>query len=104
MINNEDKSREGLEATVKDAYIVYAGNKGLSADERQQRYTALLQRAEQLQLQYGKERFGYKRFEYVKAIAAVIKDGSIVEALKGEGYVVEKQGIMRAQGLERPKP
>ena len=96
MINNEDKSREGLEATVKDAYIVYAENKGINADERQQRYTALLQRAGELQLQYGKERFGYRKFEYVKAIAATIKEKEIIDLLVKDGYVVREQGRMSA--------
>ncbi len=93
-----------LEKTVNDAYIVYAENSWLNAEEMQQRYTALIQKADELQQQYGSEKFAYRKFEYVKAIAAVIKEGSIVEALKGEGYVVEKQGIMRAQGVEQQKP
>ncbi len=104
MTDEQGEKAEGLEKTVKDAYIVYAENKGLNADEQQQRYTALLQLAEELQQQYGSEKFGYRKFEYVKAIAAVIKESSIVEALKGEGYIVEKQGIMRAQGVEQQKP
>lgn len=97
MTTGENKSAEGLEATVKDAYIVYVENKGLNVAERQQRYTTLLQRAEELQQQYGKEMFGYRRFEYVKAIAAVIKEKEIIDALIKEGYVVKEQGIMRAQ-------
>ena len=86
-----------LEDTVKDAYIVYAENKGLSADEQQQRYTALLQKADELQQQYGGEKFGYRKFEYVKAVAAVIKEKEIIDALMKEGYVVKEQGRMRAQ-------
>ncbi|MBI2143275.1 hypothetical protein HYU20_02955 [Candidatus Woesearchaeota archaeon] len=97
MMNDEDKSREGLEATVKDAYIIYAETKGLDADERQQKYAALLQRAEELQQQYGSEKFGYMKFEYVKdAIAATIKEKEIVDLLVRDGYVVKEQGRMRA--------
>lgn len=96
MTNEQGGKAEGLERTVKDAYIIYAENKGLDADERQQRYTALLQKAEQLQLQYGKERFGYRKFEYVKAIAAVIKEKEIIELLVKDGYVVKEQGRMSA--------
>ncbi len=103
MMGNKDKSAEGLEATVKDAYIIYAENKGLDADERQQRYTALIQKAEELQQQYGGEKFAYRTFEYAKAIAAVIKEKEIIEALVKEGYVVENQGRMRAQGVEQQK-
>ena len=86
-----------LEDTVKDAYIVYPENKGLSADEQQQRYSALLQKADELQQQYGSEKFGYRKFEYVKAIAAVIKEREIIDALVKDGYVVKAQGKMRAQ-------
>lgn len=96
MMNDENKSAEGLEATVKDAYIVYAEAIGLNADERQQKYTALLQRADELQQQYGLEKFGYRKFEYTKAIAAVIKEKEIIEALVKEGYVVKEQGKMGA--------
>lgn len=93
-----------LENTVKDAYIVHAENKGLNADETQQRYTALIQKADELQQQYGTEKFAYRKFEYVKAIAATIKEKEAIDALLKEGYVVEKQGIMRAQGVEQQKP
>ena len=86
-----------LEDTVKDAYIVYAENEGLSADEQQQRYTVLIQKADELQQQYGGEKFAYRKFEYVKAIAAVIKEKEIIDALMKEGYVVKEQGRMRAQ-------
>ena len=86
-----------LEDTVKDAYIVYSENKGLSADEQQQRYSALLQKADELQQQYGSEKFGYRKFEYGKAIAAVIKEREIIDALVKDGYVVKAQGKMRAQ-------
>lgn len=96
MMSNEDKSREGLEATVKDAYIVYAEAKGLNADERQQKYAALLQRADELQQQYGLEKFGYRKFEYVRAIAAVIKEKEIIDLLVKDGYVVKEQGKMSA--------
>ena len=85
-----------LENTVKDAYIVYSENKGLSADEQQQRYSALLQKADELQQQYGSEKFGYRKFEYVKAIAAVIKEREIIDALVKDGYVVKVQGRMSA--------
>ena len=104
MTNEQGGKAEGLERTVKDAYIIYAENKGLDADEQQQRYTALLQRAEELQQQYGKERFGYRKFEYVKEIAATIKEKEIINLLVKEGYVVKEQGIMRAQGIEQQKP
>lgn len=97
MMSDEDKSMEGLEATVKDAYIVYAESKGLNADERQQKYAALLQRAEELQRQYGLEKFGYRKFEYVKAIAATIKEKEIVDLLVKDGYVVKEQGRMSIQ-------
>ena len=85
-----------LEDTVKAAYIVYPENKGLSADEQQQRYSALLQKADELQQQYGSEKFGYRKFEYVKAIAAVIKEREIIDALVKDGYVVKAQGRMSA--------
>ena len=84
-----------LENTVKDAYIVYSENNGLSADDQQQRYSALLQKADELRQQYGSEKFGYRKFEYVKAIAATIKDQEIVDLLVKEGYVVKEQGKMR---------
>lgn len=96
MTTGENKSAEGLEATVKDAYIIYAEAKGLNADERQQKYAALLQKADELQQQYGKEMFGYRKFEYVKAIAAVIKEKEIIEVLVKDGYVVKEQGKMTA--------
>ena len=86
-----------LENTVKDAYIVYSENKGLPADEQQQRYAALLQKADELQQQYGSEKCAYRKFEDVKAIAAVIKENEIIDALMKEGYVVKEQGRMRAQ-------
>lgn len=94
---------DNLENTVKDAYIVYAEARGLNADERQQRYTSLIQKAEELLQQYGSEKFGYRKFEYIKAIAAVIKEKEIIEALVKDGYVVREQGIMRAQGIEQQK-
>ncbi len=85
-----------MERRIKDAYIVYAENKGLNADERQQKYAALVQRVEELQQQYGPEKFGYRKFEYVKAIAATIKEKEIVDLLVKDGYVVKKQGRMSA--------
>lgn len=96
MTTGENKSAEGLEATVKDAYLIYAEAKGLNADERQQKYAALLQKADELQQQYGPEKFGYRTFEYVKAIAAVIKEKEIIEVLVKDGYVVKEQGKMTA--------
>ncbi|MBI2176610.1 hypothetical protein HYU40_04690 [Candidatus Woesearchaeota archaeon] len=93
-----------LENTVKDAYIVYAETKGLDAAERQQRYDNLLQKADELLQQYGSGKFGFRKFEYVKAIAAVIKEKEIIDMLVKDGYVVKEQGIMRAQGIEQPKP
>lgn len=104
-----------LERTVEDNYIIYVqrdkANKTIpqaeaDADaERLQRFQTLIERTEQLRQQYGEGTFiCYRRFEYLKAIAAVIKDNSIIETLKSEGYVVEKQGIMRAQGVEQQKP
>ncbi len=81
-----------LENVVKDAYIVYSESGGLTADEQQQRYTALLQKADELQQKYGSETFTYRRFEFVKSLAAVIKDKEIIDALVKEGYSVKEQG------------
>ena len=53
--------------------------------------------AEELQQQYGSEKFGYRKFEYVKAIAATIKEKEIVDLLVKDGYVVREQGRMRTQ-------
>lgn len=93
-----------LENTVKDAYIIRAGSKELTAAERQQCYTALLQRAEELQQQYGAEKFTVTRkFELVPAVAAVIKDEGLVELLKNEGYAVERQGRMDSK-MRQDKP
>ncbi len=91
MTDEQSGKAEGLERTVKDAYIIYVESKGLNADELQQRHTVLLQKAEELQQQYGKERFSYRKFEYVKAIAAAIKEKEIVDLLVKEGYVVKEQ-------------
>lgn len=89
---------DALENTVKDAYIIYAESKGLNASEKQQRYAALVRRAEELQQQHGSERFSVTRtFEYVPAVAALIKDEGLVELLKKEGYAVERQGRMHGQ-------
>ena len=85
-------AKNNLENTVKDAYMIYAESSGLSADEQQQRYRVLLQKAEALQQQYGSEKITYRKFEYAKAIAAVIKQPEIVEALIKEGYAVKPQG------------
>ena len=90
-------AKNNLENTVKDAYIIYAESRGLSADEQQQRYRVLLQKAEALQQQYGSEKITYRKFEYTKAIAAVIKEKEIIEALVKDGYVVKEQGRMRTQ-------
>ena len=86
------KEMERLENVVKDAYIVYPEDGGLSADEQQQHYTALIQKADELQRQYGSEMFSYRSFEFIKYIAAVIKDKEIIEALVKEGYTVKEQG------------
>ena len=102
--------RPELERTVEDNYIIYVQRdatkpKSEANVERLQRFQTLIERTEQLRQQYGEGTFiCYRRFEYLKAIAAVIKDNSIVEVLKSEGYAVEKQGIMRVQGIERPMP
>lgn len=104
------ENEAGLEHAVQHNYIIYVQHDKTkpeteAAFERQQRFQALVERAEQLQQEYGTEKFfAYRRFEYVKAIAAVIKENSIIETLKGEGYVVEKQGIIRAQGVKQQKP
>ena len=96
-------AKNNLENTVKDAYIVYFEQKGsggggaVSAAEAQQRFETLVQKAEQLQQQYGSEKFTYRLFEYTKAIAAVIKQPEIIEALVKDGYVVKEQGRMRTQ-------
>ncbi|MBI2550304.1 hypothetical protein HYV83_03945 [Candidatus Woesearchaeota archaeon] len=99
-------TRPELERMVQDNYIIYVQRDAAKAKpeadaERLQMFKTLIERTEQLQQQYGEGTFiCYRRFEYLKAIAAVIKDNSIVDALKSEGYVVEKQGIMRAQQQE----
>ncbi|MBI3037170.1 hypothetical protein HYY73_05490 [Candidatus Woesearchaeota archaeon] len=99
-----DKS--SLSGKIQDNYIIYVQRDATKpkpeADaERLQRFKTLIERTEQLQQQYGEGTFiCYRRFEYLKAIAAVIKDNGIVDVLKSEGYAVEKQGIMRAQLAE----
>ena len=91
-------AKNNLENTVKDAYLVYFEPKGsggggaVSAAEAQQRFETLVKMAEALQQQYGSEKFTYRKFEYTKAIAAVIKQPEIVEALIKEGYAVKPQG------------
>ncbi len=91
-------AKNDLERTVKDSYLVYferkssGSNDAVSAAEAQQRFEQLVQRAEQLLQQYGTEKFAYRKFEYVKAIAAVIKEKEIIEALVKEGYSVKEQG------------
>ena len=90
----EGEAEKKLENVVKDAYIVYFETKGTAASEAeaQGRFEQLVQKAEQLQQQYGSEKFTYRRFEYVKSIAAVIKDSEIIETLVKEGYSVKAQG------------
>ena len=94
-------AQKSLENTVKDSYLVYYDRKssdaGISAAEEQQRFEALMQTAEKLQQQYGTEKFGYRKFEYVKAIAAVIKEKEIIDLLMKEGYAVKPQGRMSTQ-------
>jgi hypothetical protein len=86
-----------LENTVNDSYIISVkpndGNATTeSAGQQQQRYGLLQKLTEQLQQQYGSEKFGITRkFEVVPAMAAIIRDETILEALVKEGYVVEKQ-------------
>lgn len=95
-------AKNDLERTVKDSYLVYferkssGGSDAVSAAEAQQRFEQLVQRAEQLLQQYGTEKFSYRKFEYVKAIAATIKQPEIIETLIKDGYVVKEQGKFTA--------
>ncbi|MBI2145560.1 hypothetical protein HYU18_04540 [Candidatus Woesearchaeota archaeon] len=92
-------TEDGIENTVKDHYIVHAQKKEEEGINASQAYQSLVQRVEQLQQEYGLEKFTvHRRFEYVKAVAVVIRDQSLVELLEKEGYPVEKQKPM---GLER---
>ncbi len=88
----------GLEKSVQDSYLVYLPKQPqASAEEASKQYSKLIQKAEGLQEQYGAEKFHcYRKFEFVRGIAAVIKDDSLVELLKKEGYAVEKQAQIRA--------
>jgi len=84
----------GLEETLKDSYTIYFE---AAAEEKQQKQDALVQRIEQLQQQYGTEKIlVYRRFEFIPAVAAVIKEKNLVELLQKEGYIVERQGEMKA--------
>ena len=99
-----DNKPDGLESVVKDAYIVYFEEKDTSpvaAEEKHQRFEALVQRIEQLQQQYGIADFSYRKFEFTPAVAAVIKGEKkqeIIGILQQEGYVVKEQGRMSTQG------
>ena len=99
-MTEQPDAQKSLENTVNDSYLVYYDRKstdaGISAAEEQQRFETLVQIAEKLQQQYGIEKFGYRKFEYVKAIAAVIKEKEIIDLLMKEGYVVKEQGKFTA--------
>jgi hypothetical protein len=86
-----------LERTVEDNYIVYFERDEVE-DENIRKYTALLMSAEELSQQHGPDIFSYKRFEFTKSIAAMIKDRSIVAQLEDNGYVVEQQSKFIVEG------
>lgn len=90
-------SDDDLERTVQDKYIVYvARNAERTAEQANLQYAALLQRAEELQQQHGAEKFlCYRKFEFVRGIAAVIRGDDLVELLQKEGYTVERQPEVR---------
>ncbi|MEK6854294.1 MAG: hypothetical protein AABX60_03085 [Nanoarchaeota archaeon] len=105
-----DSKPDGLENVVKDAYIVYVRRESIAADaekaeaklQLQQRFEALLVMAEQFRQQYGAEKFSYQKFEFVPAIAAVIKEQGIIGLLQSEGYAVKEQGRMYGEPPQQP--
>ena len=99
-MTEQSDAQNSLENTVNDSYLVYYDRKSndarISAAEEQQRFETLVQTAEKLQKQYSTEKFGYRKFEYVKAISAVIKEKEIIDLLMKEGYAVKPQGKFTA--------
>ncbi len=108
MTGNEPGELEHKVAEVADSYIISVRRKeesagvAVSAEESQQKlYETLQQRIQQLQQEYGAEKLSVVRaFELIPAIAAVIKENAVIEALRQEGYLVEQQGIMRTQNFQ----
>ena len=87
-----------LDDMVEDNFVVSVQKKDYTSQEMRQRHQALITRAEQLQQEYGPEKFRITRtYQIVDAIAAVIKDKGLVEILANEGYIVEKQARIEKQ-------
>ncbi len=89
---------ERLEKSLEDSYIISVP-KTADYSKKPAIYAAMVQTAEQLQQQHGPERFSVtRRYRFIAAIAATIKDNGLVELLKSEGYSVERQA--RIQKLQ----
>ena len=107
MIGNEPGE---LDHKVADSYIISVRRKEESATtvasaEERRLYETLQQRILQLQKEYGAEKLSVVRaFELIPAVAAVLKENAVIEALRQEGYLVEQQGIMRAQNYDVKEP
>ena len=112
MIGNEPGK---LEHKVADSYIISVRREEESASavvsaEERQLYETLQQRILQLQKEYGAEKLSVVRaFELIPAeliplVAAVIRENAVIEALRQDGYLVEQQGIMRAQNYDVKEP
>ncbi|HIG98410.1 TPA: hypothetical protein HA231_03230 [Candidatus Woesearchaeota archaeon] len=88
---------DDLEKSLEDSYIISVPKTAVNtAQETQHRYVAMLQMTEQLQQQHGRERFSVTwKYQFIAAIAATIKDNGLVEMLKSEGYIVERQARIR---------
>lgn len=102
---------EQLEHKVADSYIISVRRKeetavaAVASAEERQLYETLQQRILQLQQEYGAEKLSVVRaFELIPAVAAVIKENAVIEALRQEGYLVEQQGVMRTQNYEAKEP
>lgn len=110
MTGNEPGELEQRVATMAESYIISVRIKeenaaAAASAEGRQLYKTLQQRIMQLQHEYGTENLSVVRvFELIPAVSAVIKENAVIEALRQDGYLVEQQGIMRAQGIERPRP
>lgn len=78
-----------------DAYII-----SLQPEDKKEKLEALVSRVEELQMQYGAEKFSvYRKFEYIPAVAVIIKEEGILEMLVKDGYLVERQAEMKTQSL-----